>query len=54
MLGDLVEEVSLEEAQKIAERLGEPVPPQIISESPVNNMFRAATATGGGTAVGVC
>jgi len=33
--GELVEEIDLEEAAKIAERLGEPVPPQVSATSPL-------------------
>ena len=46
--GELVGEISLEQAAKIAERLGEPVPPQIVADSPINMLkFTMAAATGG-------
>jgi len=32
--GDVVDEISIEEARAIAERIGEPIPPQVSAGSP--------------------
>ena len=40
--GEVVDEISLEEAAQIAERLGEPVPPQVSATSPLMRATGAA------------
>jgi len=44
--GEVVEEITIEEAAKIAERLGEPVPPQISAVSPILRATGAALPDG--------
>ena len=45
--GEVVEEITLDEALNICERLGEPMPPQIIPVSPVIRATGADVSFGG-------